>query len=269
MSFLLYATYVNMRRSGETTAHVRRYNVALVRLGDMGVALYEEESAVIASLLTGDTLSLQALVRERQGSRSPRKGLDSLLTEASWRPQLTALYHSEDRVRQCLSDLMQVHRISLGRREEVLPALAREHAAMESFKINHMRVADTIRSFRRPMVEEQRKDGSGTPIMLVLYAALAVAATALLFWRVSHALSNTERAKRDLHLKVNELDAEVEQRASVQKLLQRVLDTSPNGIMTFRAFRDEHGRITDFIFLSSNRRANDMFGREDLVGLRC
>jgi signal transduction histidine kinase len=268
MSFLLYATYVNMRRANETTAHVRRYNVALVRLGDMVVALREEESAVQGSLLTGDTLSLGALVQERERSRSPRMGLDSLLTEASWRPQLTALYHSEDRVRQCLSDLLQVQRRSNGRREDVLPALAREQAAMESFKINHTRVAGSIRSFRRPMVVEQQEDGSSTPIMLVLYAALAVAATALLFWRVSHALSNTERAKRDLHLKVNELDAEVERRASVQKLLQRVLDTSPNGIMTFRAMRDEQGRIADFTFLSSNRPANDMFGREDLVGLR-
>ena len=268
MSFLLYATYVNMRRSGETTAHVRRYNVALVHLGDMVVALREEENAVMGSLLTGDTMSLGSQVQGRERSRSPRTGLDSLLTEASWRPQLTALYLSEDRVRQCLADLVQLKRGNHGMREEVIAALAREQAAMESFKINHTRVAGSIRSFRYPMVEEQQEDGSGTPIMLVLYAALAVGATALLFWRVSHALSNTERAKRDLHLKVNELDAEVDRRASVQKLLQRLLDTSPNGIMTFRAVRDDQGRIADFTFLSTNRQASDMLGRDDLVGLR-
>ena len=268
MSFLLYATYVNMRRSNETTAHVRRYNVALVRLGDLVVALREEESAVRGSLLTGDTVSLGAILQDRLLARSPRTGLDSLLSEASWRPQLTALYHSEDRVRQCLADLVQLKRGGHGIREEVIAALAREQAAMERFKINHTRVASSIRSFRRPMVEEQQEEGSTTPIMLVLFAALTVVATAFLFWRVSHALFNTERAKRDLHLKVNELDAEVERRAAVQKLLQRVLDTSPNGIMTFRAVRDDQGRIADFTFLSINRQASDMLGREDLVGLR-
>jgi len=139
---------------------------------------------------------------------------------------------------------------------------------MESFKTNHGNVASTIRGSRRPMVDEQKDQGSGTPVMLVLYATLTLAATGLLFWRVSHALSNTERAKRDLHLKVNELDSEVVSRASVQKTLQRVLDTSPNGIMTYRALRDDQGRIMDLTVLSSNRQANEMVGRDDLIGQR-
>lgn len=266
MFILLYATYENIYRSNEATAHVRRYTTALVRLGDLVVELQEEESAVLNALLTLDTTGARSVVAEH--NRSPRKSLDSLLTEESWHPQLTALYHSEDRVRQCLADLLEVRQLSNGGQDEVRHALAREQTAMESFRVNHTRVAGSIRSLRRPVAEEQREEGAGAPIVLVLYAALAVAATALLFWRVSHALSNTERAKRDLHLKVHELDAEVVRRASVQKTLQRVLDTSPNGIMTFRAMRDGQGCIADFILLSTNRQANAMLGREALVDMR-
>jgi signal transduction histidine kinase len=47
-----------------------------------------------------------------------------------------------------------------------------------------------------------------------------------------------------------------------------VLDISPNGIMSFKAIRDGQGRIIDFEFLSSNRAANAMVKRDDLVGKR-
>jgi signal transduction histidine kinase len=268
MSFLLYTTYVSLQRSTETTRQVRRFNMALVELGDLFVRLSEEESAAYRSLLSGDTMTVHALTLDPQRVGAPRIGLDDLLSEASWRPQLNVLYHSEDRVRQCLSDLLEVQRGSNGSTDELTTALVRVQTAMESFKTNHGNVASTIRGSRRPMVDEQKDQGSGTPVMLVLYATLTLAATGLLFWRVSHALSNTERAKRDLHLKVNELDSEVVSRASVQKTLQRVLDTSPNGIMTYRALRDDQGRIMDLTVLSSNRQANEMVGRDDLIGQR-
>lgn len=268
MSFLLYTTYVSLQRSTETTRQVRRFNMALVELGDLFVRLSEEESAAYRSLLSGDTMTVHALTLDRQRIGAPRIILDDLLSEASWRPQLNVLYHSEDRVRQCLSDLLEVQRGSNGSTDELTTALVRVQTAMESFKTNHGNVASTIRGSRRPMVDEQKDQGSGTPVMLVLYATLTLAATGLLFWRVSHALSNTERAKRDLHLKVNELDSEVVSRASVQKTLQRVLDTSPNGIMTYRALRDDQGGIMDLTVLSSNRQANEMVGRDDLIGQR-
>ena len=268
MSFLLYTTYVSLQRSTETTRQVRRFNMALVELGDLFVRLSEEESAAYRSLLSGDTMTVHALTLDPQRVSAHRIGLDDLLSEASWRPQLNVLYHSEDRVRQCLSDLLEVQRGSNGSTDELTTALVRVQTAMESFKTNHGNVASTIRGSRRPMVDEQKDQGSGTPVMLVLYATLTLAATGLLFWRVTHALSNTERAKRDLHLKVNELDSEVVSRASVQKTLQRVLDTSPNGIMTYRALRDDQGRIMDLTVLSSNRQANEMVGRDDLIGQR-
>lgn len=103
--------------------------------------------------------------------------------------------------------------------------------------------------------------------MLILYSILALAATALLFSRLFRALRGTERSKLLLQQKVTELDHEMQSRSSIQDLLHNVLDTSPNGIMTFRSVR-ENGRIVDFEFLSSNLQANAIAGRNDLVGKR-
>ena len=66
MSFLLYTTYVSLQRSTETTRQVRRFNMALVELGDLFVRLSEEESAAYRSLLSGDTMTVHALTLDPQ-----------------------------------------------------------------------------------------------------------------------------------------------------------------------------------------------------------
>ncbi len=268
MLILLYATYVNMRQFSDAASELRRYNLALVELGALHVDLQEQESIVVGCLLTADSMCGDELRISGMDLTLHANRLDSLLPEPSWRAQLSALHRSASRVRSSLSTLLEVPTRSPGDLGRITTELERERAAMDGFREVHARMLTTVRSAREPMMERQRIDGFSTPIMLILYSALAIAATALLFWRVSRALSSTERAKLDLQIKLAELDMEVEIRTSIQNTLQRVLDTSPNGIMTFRALRDDHDSIIDFEFLTTNEQANAMVGRSDLVGKR-
>jgi len=267
MLILLYATYTNIRHLNTSKSDLRRYDGALLQLAEMRSDVQSLEQAVNLYLLTGDTTKLVLAQEVKQ--RAPRhvQVLDSLLQTPSWGAQLKALYRAADRARAQLGNARGLN-VDEGGHEALLAFLERERPARESFRSVYDSTVGTIQRARGPMLEEQRIDGFSTPIMLLLYSALAIAATALLFWRVSHALSSTEKAKLDLQVKLAELDREVLNRTSIQTMLQRVLDTSPNGIMTFSAVRDDRGKIIDFEFLSTNRQADAMVGRNDLVGKR-
>jgi len=267
MLILLYATYSNIRQLGEANSDLRRYDSALIKLAEVRLDALVMDNAISAYLLSADTAHLGVALGVKERFTHQRRELDSLLATPSWAAQLKALYKAVDRTHAQIGHLRDVDVQQAGQQAH-LAFLERERPAREGFRAMHDSTMATLQRARRPMVAEQRIDGFSTPIMLLLYSALAIAATALLFWRVSHALSSTERAKLDLQLKLKELDAEIKKRSSIQTLLQRVLDTSPNGIMTFAAVRDGDGHIVDFEFLSTNRQADLMVGRHDLIGKR-
>lgn len=267
MLILLYATYTNIRQLGTSNSDLRRYDNALLQLAELRSDAHVLEKAVSSYLVSPDTAHLDAVAFVEHRFPHHVQVLDSLLPTPSWNAQLKALYLAAERSG---AQLKRVRELSLrvGGEEAKLVFLERERQTREGFQAMYDSTVTTLQRARGPMLAEQRIDGSSTPIMLLLYSALAIAATALLFWRVSRALSSTEKAKLDLQQKLSELDHEVMNRTSIQTMLQRVLDTSPNGIMTFSAVRDERGRITDFQFVSTNRQANAMVGHADLVGKR-
>lgn len=267
MLILLYATYSNIRQLSAANTELRRYDGALLQLAELRSDAHDVEDAVDVHFLTGDTNDLVDAAFAR--SRFPHhvQVLDSLLPTPSWAAQLKALYRVTERSMAQLERARKVDPDEDGQ-EVLMKFKERERPTQDAFWSMYDSTVATLQQARRPLLEEQRIDGFSTPIMLLLYSALAIAATALLFWRVSRALSNTERAKIDLQMKLLELDGEVHNRRSIQNMLQRVLDTSPNGIMTFSPVRDERGHIIDFVFLSTNRQADAMVKRSDLVGKR-
>ena len=268
MLLLLYATYLNLRQYYTSAQVVRQNDLALVELATMVSVVHAQESALHTFLVTGDTLELAPIASLGRRSAQYRQRLDSLLSGSTWQAQLTALQHGEDRVRASIGAFLTTLHEEPNNGQTQLQAMQRVRIATENLLAMHERMASTVGSARQPRLEAMSTDGFSTPIILVLYVLIATGATALLFWRVSHALSGTEVAKRDLQHKLEELDQEVRTRSSIQKMLQRVLDTSPNGIMTFTAVRDEADRIVDFTFSSTNQRAIEMVGRSDLVGKR-
>ena len=102
--------------------------------------------------------------------------------------------------------------------------------------------------------------------MLIVFSFLAIVATSILFWRLTRALQAKDTAEKELRANVRDLAEEVYTRSQLQGMLQKLFDTSPNGIMSFRTVRDAQQRIVDFVWLSSNQRANEIVGRTDLIG---
>ncbi|MCL4253850.1 MAG: PAS domain S-box protein [Anaerolineae bacterium] len=83
----------------------------------------------------------------------------------------------------------------------------------------------------------------------------------------------TSRTVHDAKGNVIEIIAvsrDISQRKQTEAYLQGVLDSSPLGIMGFRAVRDEHGVITDFVWTLMNTHAEIMvsYKQADLLGKR-
>lgn len=265
---LLYATFTNLRRYTGSVIEIRRYNFAKIELNGLLSSLQDQETSVRGYLLTSDTAYLQPFHEATARDSAHFAQLDSLLAEGSWHAQLGWLKVKFMEVEDLLVSMVTDSTGALIAADVDLAKMGKGKAAMDEVRQLHARLVAQVLLERETFLETEMRDGLDAPVMLILYSALAIAATALLFSRLSRALLGVERSKAMLQTKLGELDEEVRNRTSIQSLLQKVLDTSPNGIMTFRSVRNAEGAIVDFEFRSSNHRANAIVGRQDLVGKR-
>lgn len=265
---LLHATYSNMRRYSASNEQVRTLNYALIELDNILAGLRDRETGIRGYLLTEDSTYLEPHVKAVEHRHDHLLRIDSLLGDPQWRPFLDMLHlrveEVENRLGALLNDTAALRMMKAGRE----PQLGRGKIAMDNLRDAHDRLTDQIRAEREAMIKQERAVGMGAPGMILLYSVLAILATALLFWRLFRAMRINEAAKIALQQKVADLDKEMEARTSVQGMLQKVLDTSPNGIMAFRSIRNQAGQIVDFEILSSNSEAKAIVKRDDLVGKR-
>lgn len=268
LGILLFATYSNMKQHNDAVRSIRRYNYGMLELSDVLASLQRQEASTRGYLLTNDTSELALYHQSRPAEEDRFDVADSLLTDTAWRVQLHLLRIRCDEAQDQLAELVahKVKEIPLP--DSTLAALRASRMSLNEVRDVHDRIMDQLRAGRETFLFTEQNKLVDTPVMLIVYSALAIAATALLFWRFSRALRNTERTKESLQVNLAQLDKEVQHRASVQDMLQKVLDTSPNGIMVFRSLKDPSKALVDFELLAANRQANVIAQRSDLLGKR-
>jgi len=268
LGILLYATYSNMQRYNDAVRSLRRYNYGMLELTELLSNLQDQETGARGYLLTNDTSFLAPYHLGRGDDEDRLRAADSLLVGPIWHAQLEVLRNKCDDVEEQLRALVSDTGAHAQMTETNIAGLRAHKVAMDELREVHGKIMNQLRMERESFLSTERNKLVDTPIMLILYSALAIAATALLFWRLSRALRNTERTKLELESNLALLDKEVQHRTSVQGMLQKVLDTSPNGIMAFRSVKDGSGAVVDFEFLAANRQASAITERNDLVGKR-
>lgn len=266
LGFLLYATYANMEQDSAASRSIRTYDHGMLELSQLLMDLQDQENGIRGYLLTKDTSFLQPIAKHGISTNERLHVADSLLTDPAWRVQLQLLRVKCEESRTQLSALVANMDSTPRSMESAIAGLIASRGYLAEVRDVHARIMDQLRKNRDVHLSTEKNTPVSTPFMLVLYSALALVTSALLFWRLSRALHHTEWTKLRLQLNLAELDREVRHRASVQAMLQNVLDTSPNGIMVFRTVKDGRGSIVDFEFLSANKQANEIAGRSDLVG---
>lgn len=106
------------------------------------------------------------------------------------------------------------------------------------------------------------------PIALLFYTLIALAGVALLFSKVLDALDKQSLAEARLNENILALKSEVGIREFIQMTLRSVLDNSLDGIMAFKAIRNENREIQDFEWMLANAIGSKSTGRseKELIG---
>ncbi|MBP7513106.1 MAG: CHASE3 domain-containing protein [Flavobacteriales bacterium] len=265
LSILLYATWKNMSGYQRSTEAIRRHNLSIIELDGVMGSLRDQETDARGFLLSGDSTYLEPFRRSESEYLVYLAVLDSMYVGEE-KLAVDSLRVLADSVRAYMTGLVIATDTVFKARPEDAARLKRAKGVMDRTRGVHGRLVARIRAEREALLAAERSTGVQAPAMIIVYSALALAATALLFWRLFRSLNKNERMNLELNLKVRDLDQEVIVRRRVQGLLEKVQDTSPNGIMSFATVRDESQRIVDFTFVSSNRMANSLVKRSDLIG---
>jgi len=265
---LLYATYRNIRKYSDTVQEVRVHGMALLELEGMLSSLRDAETGVRGYMLTNDTSFLEPyrLANRRIYDHTARLSIYGLNANDS--AGLGVLRNLNNKLEWSWRSLVFNTNNPRVPAPAVVYDLGQAKVLMDSVRVVHDGLVKDRIARRDNLLNKEREQGVDAPFMLVIYSLLAIIATALLFWRLTRTLRRNEEVRLALRAKVVDLDREVVQRARLQVLLQQVFDVSPSGIMSFRAVRDASGAIVDFEWLSANRMANVLVGRDDLVGKR-
>lgn len=262
---LLFVTYRNMSDYVSSVAMVRDRNMALIELEGQLSSLRDAELGVRGYLLTGDSAFLDPYTLAQRRFRDHSARLRLLETNAA--DSIVFVRIQEDAL-----EVQRVWRKTINERaNEMLGPMLQENIiagkrVMDSIRSDADMLLVRWRADRDDLLIKERSDGVDAPFMLAIYSLLAILATGILFWRLTRTLSSNEQVRLALRSKLRDLDNEVSQRAELQILLQKVLNNSPTGIMSFKSVRDSSGRIVDFEFMSANAMANGILGREDLEG---
>ncbi len=260
---LLWATFSTFERYNVANQSVRRTNAVLRALENMVSGLKDAQIGMQGYALTHDTVFLQPFRTSQPLVERSMAELDSLRQIGSLSVDLVPVEEmSRQLLRRTQEQFLSERYSAIGLQGPEKEQLLRAQEIMERIRTEHQDLTTALRADRNRYLTTERSLRPGTPLMLVLFAVLAMVATGLLFWRLFRALSQAEKAEMEILRKMDDLNKEVRVREFAERSLKRVLDTSPSAIMAFRSVRDSLGRITDFNCILANRETDRMYAKE-------
>lgn len=266
MVVLLFATYRNMDSYRRSVIKVQEYNATAQELERFFQLIRDQETGIRGYLLTQDSLFLKPYLSAKDELK------EALLADGTFGPRASEINGIVDLIRKA-SDLQVKWNEALERPRVVLDEGNEENtwiygtkADMDEVRLLHVTVMTDVNTKRNKAMFGEAEDFLDAPIMIALYSILTILSIILLFWRLNTALVAMGKVRANLKQNVIDLNSEVENRRMVQSMLQKVLDNSPSGIMSFKSMCNNEGKIVDFECLSSNKSADHFVGRSDVVG---
>lgn len=267
---LLVFIYSTLERYDHANQEIRRHNMALHHLYQELSALKDAEIGCRGFLLTQDPDYLIPYRVADDEVDNHCNMLDSLLVGPANTTRTNAMRVQAHDLLRVLGDILQRDTSGTLGEADLVGELAQSKRLMDNIRERNAAFVNDLRASRDTHMVEVRTFSWSAPLMLVLYAALAILATGLLFWRSFRSLTKAEKAESELAKKVVQLDREVRTREFAEGSLRQVLDSSPSGIVALRSVRNEDGDIVDLEFLLVNDQAERLTGRghAELIGRR-
>ena len=267
MLVLLFATYRNISGFQNSVNVIRDKTTKKIALDGVMSAVRDQETGVRGYMITSDGAFLDPYKASKVDHLRYLRDAYELFDSPQDIKQLDSLRDATLLLNELWAE--RIRTVDASQQDTSIaedPTLILDKNEMEKTRRIYAHLADKLVAERKAALEIEASEGFAAPVMLIVFSFLAIVATSILFWRLTRALQAKEAAEKDLRANVRDLAEEVYTRSQLQGMLQKLFDTSPNGIMSFRTVRDAQHGIVDFAWLTSNQRANDIVGRSDLIG---
>ncbi len=271
LGVLLLAAVRTFDKYSTANKRVRDSNAVLQEISSMISGLKDAQTGATGYILTHDTSFMTPFSLAQPAVERSIRRLDSLSRAGATTMDLHGIQGlSRQMLKQIQEQFLSERTSDLGLQDSERAQLEQSRDLMGRVRAEQVRLSRELERVRDAYLNEERSLKPDTPMMLLVYAVLAILATSLLFWRLFRALAKAERAEVEILRKVDELNKEVRTREFAERSLKRVLDISPNAIMAFRSIRDKLGRVTDFEWILANTESMHLYGHAggSLIGKR-
>lgn len=240
--------------ASEFQAHTRKLNNIL----QLFYTFKDIESATRGYFLMGDSLYLG--IRERSMTSYPLllQRIESQLNHQS----VSGYYFSK------LSDIYQ-SRISYlnslmthGKTGDEKQLFADSPQVIESARLLTDKLVLEENKHLHKLELELRKDLDIAPDAVLILAVIFIGILLLAYLSLSRQLRLSRKLANNLEESNLSLEVANKSLAQSRAFLQAVIDSSPDGILTYEAIRDEQGAIEDFRILFGNRNLAVLQGRD-------
>ncbi|MCB0765476.1 MAG: CHASE3 domain-containing protein [Flavobacteriales bacterium] len=271
MMLLLALAYSNLRAYSEENRALRTSHSIVKQSEALYSILKDAETGCRGFLLSDDPAFLEPYESARSRIDSSLKRLIFLLpdsevvsTQLAMRMDIDLALRS---MQQLITDQRSGHS-AVGHPD--MRTMRRGKVYMDRLRSLFERTMDRYGNAMQERTEQERSLGVLTPMTILLYALIALAGIAVLFFRTLRTLDHVRATEAKARIAVADRDREVRTREFAERRLKRVLDSSHNGIMSYRSLRDSMGEIEDLECTMVNSAAADLSGKapEELLGAR-
>ncbi len=268
IAFFTFNTFTEYKNDAKWVKHT---NLVKFKLEHIIVQLDHLETAQIGYALTADSVFIKPAIGKKNTIWHDIADLDSLTSDNPYQQSnianLKKLVSSQFELTEGL--ISGQNQTSLDQQSTDTQELAAK-SNMEDIRI----LIDKMHKEEINLLRQRSKQVTETslyvPILLTSFTILSLGTLLYLYLYLLKAFTKKEKAEKVATSQIKKLDEEARIRLLAEQMLEGVLDSSTNGIMSFVAVRDEKNKIVDFEWQMVNSMAEQITGKkkESLINQR-
>ncbi|UII26463.1 CHASE3 domain-containing protein [Fulvivirga maritima] len=258
ISYLTYRSLNNMIQDAQDVEHT---NVVMRELEKVISEVKDAESAHRGYQLTSDSAFLEPYFNSKWIALSKIDLVDSLVSDnARQKTRVDSLrelvINQYSIIENIIEDMSTKNQFEAT--ENTLLAKGNKNMAAIRKQVDTM----TDSEWKLLIARTNRQDYSSmvTPLLIFMSFILAIIAIAYLFTQLYKTLRIKVLAEHELENNLKQISQEVNEKMRARESLQKVMDSSPNGILFMEAIR-ENGEIVDFRYQLGNRAVERLLQR--------
>ncbi|TRX60488.1 hypothetical protein FNH22_05405 [Fulvivirga sp. M361] len=266
VGFVSYHTLQDFSVNAQKIGYIQNIKNELVNLTDQPRNFSRQIQNAVVLNSPGDTTLITQL---QTGIQRHNHKLDSLIGEDPSRKasfnELKALLEKHNIIALELMNLLAVENAFSERTREVLLT---EEYLVDDIVTQMRRMREHENELLLTWSMEVNKSKLWAPVTLVSLVIIALSIICFLFINTFSLYRQNKKKAFDQSVKVEELNYEINERATLERLLKSIFESSQHGIIAFDALRDGNGSIENFVFKLINEEGSKVFNQDvrDLEG---